>query len=96
MQTFNEFLLTEAGVPGPEIPVYRFKNNKVVFQSLPMRDMSEQGMSNLVRYLEEAGQKVQHDTERNCTKLWLSTKALGESCLCLNYNGTWHFERHAE
>lgn len=96
MRSFGEYLLSEAGVPGPSEPTYRFSGDRVIFQSLPMRDMSERGMGNLVRYLESAGQVVEHDRVRNCTKLRLSTRALGESYLCLNYDGTWHFERQSE
>lgn len=95
MQAFEIWtLFNEGGISGPKVPENRFNDSdELTFQSLPMRDLSEQGMSNLCRYLEAAGNEVIHDQERNCTLVRLETKSEGISYLCLNFDGTWHFER---
>ena len=94
MENFQKWtILNEGGITGPTHPQYQWNGEKLISQKLPMRDMSEQGMKNLVRYLHEAGQDVVHDPERNATYIKLEIKSEGISYLVLNYDGTWHFER---
>lgn len=90
---FKEWLISEGGIPGPSRPINVYRDGGLSFQSLPMRDMSERGMGNLVRYLREAGQDVVHDEGRNATLLRLEAASAGEKYLVLNYDGTWHLER---
>lgn len=92
MKSF-EMWLAEGGIPGPEKITNIWDGKELMAQSLPINDMSEQGMRNLVRYMEAAGQDVIHDSDRNAAYLKLSVKSEGTSYLVLNYNGTWHFER---
>jgi hypothetical protein len=90
-------LFNEGGIPGPKAPEYKFNSkDQLTFESLPMRDLSDQGMANLCRYLEEAGNEVLHDEDRNCTLVRIDVKSEGVSYLCLNFDGTWHFERQID